>query len=277
MHIKELEGGSEVADFTCGTGGANCEIKTGGKKATVSLWFNGPSLVEMETKGPDVIKRRFRILPANGTMEMEVIPIVPGGKTETYGFKRVQLVKPIRVTIFRRPFRGTLSTEPSVRVRRSILLGVAFAALLLIIGASAFAIWRNATAAQLRVAALHSAHLEAGNALATVRANVYLTGILTRDYLLDADPKHAPQYADQFLKIRMGTDDSFRVLAASAQSDQEKAALERLRLEVETQLDPTRIILDLTLRKTTPAARNFCGKGCGAGRRSWRSPAKLSG
>ncbi len=91
MHIKELEGGSEVADFTCGTGGANCEIKTGGKKATISLWFNGPSLVEMETKGPDVIKRRFRILPANGTMEMEVIPIVPGGKTETYGFKRVQL------------------------------------------------------------------------------------------------------------------------------------------------------------------------------------------
>lgn len=89
--------------------------------------------------------------------------------------------------------------------------------------------------------------MEAGNALAAIRANVYLTGILTRDYLLDADPSHAPQYADQFSKIRIGTDDSFRVLAASAQSDQEKTALERLRLEVETHLDPTRIVWDSTL------------------------------
>ncbi len=147
-----------------------------------------------------------------------------------------------------------------MRVRRSILLGVAFGSLLLIIGASAFAIWRNATAAQLRVAALHSTHLEAGNALATVRANVYLAGILTRDYLLDADPKQAPQYADQFLKIRMGTDDSFRVLAASAQSDQEKAALQRLRLEVATQLDPTRIILELTLAGNNPRRAEFLGE-----------------
>jgi signal transduction histidine kinase len=147
-----------------------------------------------------------------------------------------------------------------VRVRRSILLGVAFSGLLLIIGGSAFAIWRNATAAQLRVAALHSAHLEAGNALANLRANVYLTGILTRDYLLDADPKQAPQYADQFFKIRMGTDDSFRVLAASAQSDQEKAALERLRLEVATHLDPTRIVLDLTLAGKNPRRAEFLGE-----------------
>jgi len=147
-----------------------------------------------------------------------------------------------------------------MRVRRSIVLGVAFASLLLIIGASAFAIWRNATAAQLRVAALHSAHLEAGNALAALRANVYLTGILTRDYLLDADPNHAPQYAEQFFKIRIATNDSFRVLTASAQSDQEKAALERLRLEVETHLDPARIVLNLTLAGKNPRRAEFLGE-----------------
>ena len=107
--------------------------------------------------------------------------------------------------------------EPSVRVRRSVLLTVAFAGLLLIIGGSALAIWWNSTAAQARVAALHNAHLEAGNALAAIRANVYLTGILTRDYLLDPDPSHARQYADQFLNIRSSTEDSFRILEASAQ------------------------------------------------------------
>ncbi len=91
MRIKQLDGGSTVADFECETEGTPCEIKTGGKRAMVSLWFNGPSLVEMETKGSDVVKRSFKILPASDTMEMEVIPIVPGGKTETFGFKRAQL------------------------------------------------------------------------------------------------------------------------------------------------------------------------------------------
>ena len=134
----------------------------------------------------------------------------------------------------------------SVRVRRAVLLSVAFAALLLIIGASALAIWRNATAAQSRVAALHNARLESGNALSALRADVYLTAILTRDSLLDADPNHARQYADQFSKIRISTYDGFNILTSSAQSDQEKAALERLRLEVETYLDPSRIALDLT-------------------------------
>jgi hypothetical protein len=88
MHVKQLDGGSEVADFACGTKGADCEVKTGGKKVTVSLWFNGPSLVEMETKGPEVVKRRFKILPQGAVMEMEVIPIVPSGKTQTFEFKR---------------------------------------------------------------------------------------------------------------------------------------------------------------------------------------------
>jgi len=144
-----------------------------------------------------------------------------------------------------------------VRLRRSILLTLAFAGLLLLIGASAFAIGRNATAAQVRVAALHNAHFEAGNALAALRANVYLTGILTRDYLLDADPNHARQYADQFLKIRISTDDSFRILTASTPSELEKTALERLRLEVETYLDPTRIALDLTLAEKNTRRAEF--------------------
>ena len=136
--------------------------------------------------------------------------------------------------------------KSSMRVRGSVLLTVAFAALLFIIGGSALAIWRNSTTAQARVAALHNAHLEAGSALASIRANVYLTGILTRDYLLDPDPSHARQYADQFLNIRSSTEDNFRILEASAQNLEEKAALGRLRREVDTHLDPTRIVLDWT-------------------------------
>ena len=90
MQVTEAEGGKKVTDFACGTEGTPCEVKTAGKKATVSMWFNGPSLVEMETKGSEVVKRRFKILAQGDVMEMEVIPIVPSGKTETLQFKRAQ-------------------------------------------------------------------------------------------------------------------------------------------------------------------------------------------
>ena len=91
IQVTEAEGGKKITDFACGTEGKPCEVKTAGKKATVSMWFNGPLLVEMETKGSDVVKRRFKVLPQGDAMEMEVIPIVPSGKTETFQFKRSQL------------------------------------------------------------------------------------------------------------------------------------------------------------------------------------------
>ena len=91
MQVTEAEGGKKITDFACGTEGKPCEVKTAGKKATVSMWFNGPLLVEMETKGSDVVKRRFKLLPQGDAMEMEVIPIVPSGKAETFEFKRAQL------------------------------------------------------------------------------------------------------------------------------------------------------------------------------------------
>ncbi len=144
-----------------------------------------------------------------------------------------------------------------MQVRKSILLAVAFAGLLLVIGGSAFAIWQNATAAQARVNALHNAHMEAGNALASIRANVYLTGILTRDYLLDPDAGHARQYADQFLNIRRSTEESFRILAASAQGAEEKTALLRLQREEDLYLDPTRILLDWTQEEKNARRMSF--------------------
>jgi signal transduction histidine kinase len=129
-------------------------------------------------------------------------------------------------------------------MRRSILLAAAFAALLLVIGASAFAVWRNARNAQERVAALHNAHMQAGSALGAIRASVYLNGILTRDYLLDSDPAHSQQYIDQFGAIRAKTEESFRMLEFSGQDDEQKAALQHLREELNAYWDLTELILD---------------------------------
>ena len=128
--------------------------------------------------------------------------------------------------------------------RRSILLAVALAALLLVIGASAFAVWWNARSSQERVAALQRAHMQAGVALAAIRANVYLNAILTRDYLLDSDASHAKQYIDQFDSIQANTEESFRTLEALGLDDEQKAALNQLRKEMTAYWDPTEVVLD---------------------------------
>jgi hypothetical protein len=72
----------------CNVIGRDCDVKVGGHKAKVSMWFNGDMLVEMETRGNEVVKRRFSIADDN-TMKMETMQIVPPGKTETVAFKRL--------------------------------------------------------------------------------------------------------------------------------------------------------------------------------------------
>jgi hypothetical protein len=89
LKVIETEAGNKVADFTCNTDGKNCDVKIGGKKASVSFYYNGSKLVEIEQKGSDVIKRRFTAAPQTDAMELEVMPIVPSGTNETVKFKRV--------------------------------------------------------------------------------------------------------------------------------------------------------------------------------------------
>ncbi|HJT86843.1 MAG TPA: ATP-binding protein [Bryobacteraceae bacterium] len=128
-------------------------------------------------------------------------------------------------------------------MRRSVLLAAAFAALLLVMGASGFAVWRNAKNAQDRVGELHNAQMRERSALNAIRANVYLNSILTRDYLLDSDPAHAQEYINQFNSIRDKTEESFRVLRSSGDQEQ-NAALKHLHDELYAYWDPTEVVLD---------------------------------
>jgi hypothetical protein len=91
FQITEMQSNNPVADYSCSVEGKECEVKTFGKKVKISMWFNGPKLVQMETQGSSVVKRRFAVLPQGDTMELEVIPIAPSGKTETLQFKREPL------------------------------------------------------------------------------------------------------------------------------------------------------------------------------------------
>jgi len=89
IHVINSSGAQTVAEFECNTIGRECAVKDAGRKSKVSMWFNGPKLVELETKGAQVVKRRFSITGDGDAMELETIPIAPAGKVETSHFNRV--------------------------------------------------------------------------------------------------------------------------------------------------------------------------------------------
>jgi hypothetical protein len=80
LHVTESrnDGNSE---WTCGTSGQQCDLQ-GGRKGTVSAWYNGPTLVVMETRGSNVSKERVQLSSDKSAMTVELIPVAPPGKTE---------------------------------------------------------------------------------------------------------------------------------------------------------------------------------------------------
>jgi hypothetical protein len=91
MRVTHSEGEHKVAEFECSTAGKECDVKDFGKDGKVSMWFNGPKLVEVETKGSELVQHRFQVVADSDAMELEIVPLVPGGKTETLRFKRISL------------------------------------------------------------------------------------------------------------------------------------------------------------------------------------------
>ena len=90
LRVTQSLGDQTLLAFECTTNGQECDVKESGKAAKVSLYFNGSKLVEWETRGKQVVKRRFGIAEDGVTLEVEVLPITAAGKTETLRFHRVQ-------------------------------------------------------------------------------------------------------------------------------------------------------------------------------------------
>jgi hypothetical protein len=91
VHITYLQGAKKLAEFECDTDGKDCATKVAGHSAKVALWFNGSKLVELETRGSEVVKRRFAIAGAGEEMDLEIIPIASESKAETVHFKRARI------------------------------------------------------------------------------------------------------------------------------------------------------------------------------------------
>ncbi len=88
IHVTNSKGTQTVVEFECNTVGKECTVEDAGRRSKVSMWFNGPKLVELETRGTEIVKRRFSITGDGDTMDLETIPIA-SGKVETAHFKRI--------------------------------------------------------------------------------------------------------------------------------------------------------------------------------------------
>jgi hypothetical protein len=88
LHVQEVAGSKLKADFTCNLEGRECAIKDAGHAEKVTLYLNGMTLVELCTRGNNVVKRRFALAEDGKTMELEVMPIAPPGRAEKAEFAR---------------------------------------------------------------------------------------------------------------------------------------------------------------------------------------------
>ena len=76
IQISESEDGvNQKVELKCTTDGKECKI--GGEKAKASFWYNGPMLVEMETKGDHVQRYRMKLSADGKTLTVDTTSIVP--------------------------------------------------------------------------------------------------------------------------------------------------------------------------------------------------------
>ena len=89
IHVTNVAGPKTMMDFDCDSFGHDCMVKDSGHAAKVSLYYNGPKLVQMETRGSYVCERSFVVTGDGDTMEMVQQIFAPAPKNETLHFKRV--------------------------------------------------------------------------------------------------------------------------------------------------------------------------------------------
>jgi hypothetical protein len=88
VHVKELKADEVRTEYTCNLDGKDCSIKEEGHSAKVALWFNGPKLVELRTRGSEVTRRRFTLASDGKSLEVELSPMSSPGKTEILAYSR---------------------------------------------------------------------------------------------------------------------------------------------------------------------------------------------
>jgi signal transduction histidine kinase len=119
-----------------------------------------------------------------------------------------------------------------MRSRSWLVLSIGFGALILLIGLLGFGAMRRAQAMHDETVSAHDAYLQTDAVLREIPADLYLGGILIRDYLLDPSHLMAPAYREELLARRSSIQRRLDLLAQRLGKG-ESARLLQLRAELQ--------------------------------------------
>lgn len=118
-----------------------------------------------------------------------------------------------------------------------VRLGLGFALLLALIAVFTGRTIGETFRTREQLSDAYERHYRIADALMRIRSDLYLAGILKRDFLLDPAQSHAPQYGEQFSEIKESTERHLNTLEKLL-SPEEKTSLARLRTEVRNYMLP---------------------------------------
>jgi signal transduction histidine kinase len=118
-----------------------------------------------------------------------------------------------------------------------VRLSVGFALLLALITVFTVTTISETFRSRKQLSDAYERHYKIADALMRLRSDLYLAGILKRDFLLDPAQSHAPQYGEQFDEIKDDTAQHLKTLEALL-TPGEAPSLTRLRAEVEAYMRP---------------------------------------
>ena len=81
--VRQFGDKQKPDDLRCATNGKDCKVKEEGHAATVSFYYNGPALVEIDSEGQNhdsVTKKRMEVSPDGSTLTVDVIHVMPEGR-----------------------------------------------------------------------------------------------------------------------------------------------------------------------------------------------------
>lgn len=144
-----------------------------------------------------------------------------------------------------------------MRSRSWLVLLIGFGMLILLIGLLGFGAMRRAQALHNATVAAHDAYLRTDSVLREIPADLYLGGILIRDYLLDPSQIAASAYREQLLTRRSSIRQRLDLLAQRLGDAEDAASLRQLRTELEGYWESMDPILSWSSQETLALSRVF--------------------
>jgi hypothetical protein len=90
IQVNEVPQGGTEHSWECGTMGKECTVDDSGTQAKLSMFYNGPTLMEFRTRGEEVVRRSIKMSDDGKTLQVDLSYITPQKDAEKLVFVKVE-------------------------------------------------------------------------------------------------------------------------------------------------------------------------------------------